>query len=823
MPASQSPSDRPANRPTAVPMVPRPRAPIIDEIEHEGISWEGQVLVVGQDGDIPALLFVTAERFLLTNRDTILLEAPRSWLIPAPLRIRESDVRISITPEGVVPGRTTTERLLLTVREGRGPASQLVAILTGRARKEQLDAEFPTWKNGVGAGRSISLPPLPAFEATQDTTDRQRDTAAPDAWEERPARKKPLPFQAPEPEPVEPQSRAARFLSTRPVVAEPVEAPPAETAEPANVTSITEERRRRGAGPGIWVTRIAMVAIITLVGSWFARPYLPDEINDRLPAALQHDDNDTEPELAADPGGVPQESNSETGDGTTGAGTSPEEIMPTEAALGVGGATSEIPDAGGNGDDTGPSVAIPTPTPPSEGSDDSGNADAGQESLTTEPEVVDPPADTDDVADDGAGDEPVGEVPVDDEPVSTEPPIVVQTPEAPDIETPNVPDEPDIETPDTPDEPDIETPAPTEAPAEETPVPTEAPATETAAPTEDVPTSTPETEETEPPVETEVPEQPTLEPQEPSVNPDEPPAQEFVAEGFRYSVEGATTGTSLPELPDVAEVTYGEWIVLVLSGQNWTGQEQVFDMSQFALIADGEEIQLDVGNSWVASLLGYTPAYGNTDAILWAPGEEHEFVLTFLAPLEAESLSLRAGNQVLDLGSILETTPSLAEMRQGAAPDTIDATVVDVLDAETIVIEKDGVQQTVRYLGIDVPSGDDCYAAEATEIHRSLVAGRNVKIERQATDVDARGNWVRDVWVEQDDGRYVLVAHQLVEQGAATAGISEPNTRFASWLRGAEAVAQAEARGLWGACGETGTQSSDTPLAVTADGRRFSA
>src|SRR5690606_33700286 len=141
--------DRPANRPTAVPMVPRPRAPIIDEIEHEGISWEGQVLVVGQDGDIPALLFVTAERFLLTNRDTILLEAPRSWLIPAPLRIRESDVRISITPEGVVPGRTTTERLLLTVREGRGPASQLVAILTGRARKEQLDAEFPTWKNGV--------------------------------------------------------------------------------------------------------------------------------------------------------------------------------------------------------------------------------------------------------------------------------------------------------------------------------------------------------------------------------------------------------------------------------------------------------------------------------------------------------------------------------------------------------------------------------------------------------------------------------------------------------------------------------------------------
>lgn len=268
-------------------------------------------------------------------------------------------------------------------------------------------------------------------------------------------------------------------------------------------------------------------------------------------------------------------------------------------------------------------------------------------------------------------------------------------------------------------------------------------------------------------------------------------------------------------------MTYGEWIVLVVSGQNWTAEEQAFDMRQFALIADGEEILLDVGNSWVATLLNQAPAYGNTDAILWAPGEQHEFVLTFLAPLDAESLSLRAGDQILDLGSILATAPSLADMRQTAAPDTIDATVVEVIDAETIVIERDGVQQSVRYLGIDIPSGDDCYATEATEVNRSLVEGRNVKIERQATDVDPRGNWVRDIWVEQDDGRYVLVAHQLVQEGAATAGISEPNTRFASWLRGAEAVAQAEGRGLWGSCDQARSLPANPEMAVAvADGRR---
>jgi micrococcal nuclease len=143
-----------------------------------------------------------------------------------------------------------------------------------------------------------------------------------------------------------------------------------------------------------------------------------------------------------------------------------------------------------------------------------------------------------------------------------------------------------------------------------------------------------------------------------------------------------------------------------------------------------------------------------------------------------------------------------------------------VIDGETIVIEKDGIQQTVRYLGIETPTGDDCYATEASDANRSLVEGKAVKIERQATDVDAQGNWVRDVWVQQDDGNFALVAHQLVLEGAATADISEPNTRFASWLRGADAVAQAEGRGLWSGCQQGSTPANDLLTAQPADRAR---
>jgi endonuclease YncB( thermonuclease family) len=138
-----------------------------------------------------------------------------------------------------------------------------------------------------------------------------------------------------------------------------------------------------------------------------------------------------------------------------------------------------------------------------------------------------------------------------------------------------------------------------------------------------------------------------------------------------------------------------------------------------------------------------------------------------------------------------------------------------VIDAETIVIEVDGVRQTVRYLGIDAPTGDDCFAEEATEANRSLVEGQTVRIERQATDTDAQGNWVRDVWVTAEDGSQVLVSEALVAEGAATSGISEPNTRFAGWILGSESVAQAEGTGLWAACEEEGeTTAPDTTGAI---------
>jgi endonuclease YncB( thermonuclease family) len=117
-------------------------------------------------------------------------------------------------------------------------------------------------------------------------------------------------------------------------------------------------------------------------------------------------------------------------------------------------------------------------------------------------------------------------------------------------------------------------------------------------------------------------------------------------------------------------------------------------------------------------------------------------------------------------------------------------------------VDVDGEQITVRYLGIDAPTGDACYAAEATAANAGLVEGQTVTLERQSVDTNARGVWVRDVWVTNADGNQVLVSQALVSQGAATSNVSEPNSRYAGWLNSTEQGAQQNGTGLWGICGD---------------------
>ena len=796
---SSSPANRSNSPSSDLPDAPRPRPEVWTALREEGIQWDGQALIVGQGVEIPAYLVLTLDRLVLASAGEVMLDVPRDWLRPEPRLLAENGVRISMTPSGTASRSIDSDQLTIRVRSGRGGAARLVSTISGRLVSPRPQSTITRssddgpWNRSVGAASPMALPPLPDF-------DEPRAAKSAQTWppiEQHGVPSKPVP---PRTQRARPSSGTATSSS---VPAAALATPATHTITPAsNLRSAFETqavepvaRRHWTDRAAVWGLRTLILAILVGTAVYFGYDRIQSQMNLSLPNGIEQrlGLTDQSPTQVGSNGDTIAESTQVDSDGTNGAPNGDTVAQSTSDSNGVGGDNGEKitpvdPGIGTYGDDA-ELPAEPTTVP----------------EPTTAPEpTAELPA--------GATNEPATEAPATEAPVTEEPTNAPAT-EAPATEEPTDVPATEAPAPEEPtDEPATETPA-AEVPATQVPetvepaTPTVEPATETPAPT------TAPTDEA------------TLESQSPSVAEGSPPAQEVANGSFRYSITGVSQGAMIADVPELAATSTGEWVVVTLSGENWSSTQQVFDMSQFRLYADGQETLLDVGTQWVASQLGAMPAYGNTDSILWAADESHSLALTFLVPNGTKQLTLVNGDKTIDLTPTRDAGQPLTMSTTTVAPDYLEATVVEVIDAETIVIEKDGIRQTVRYLGVSVPKDDDCYATEATDLNRTLVEGKTVRIERQATDVDARGNWVRDVWVAGDNGTYSLVSEAMVAQGGATVAISEPNTRFASWLMGTQSVAKGEERGIWGSCDQPASSTSlpdpaqavvDTPQAVNS-------
>jgi micrococcal nuclease len=133
------------------------------------------------------------------------------------------------------------------------------------------------------------------------------------------------------------------------------------------------------------------------------------------------------------------------------------------------------------------------------------------------------------------------------------------------------------------------------------------------------------------------------------------------------------------------------------------------------------------------------------------------------------------------------------------------ATVVYVIDGDTIVARIGGTDERIRLIGIDTPETVapnrpvECFGPEASARAEELLpAGTAIRLER---DVEARDRYDRllaYVFRADDD---LLVNLVLVEEGMAEASSFPPNTARDPDFSAAEARARGTERGLWGACG----------------------
>ena len=180
----------------------------------------------------------------------------------------------------------------------------------------------------------------------------------------------------------------------------------------------------------------------------------------------------------------------------------------------------------------------------------------------------------------------------------------------------------------------------------------------------------------------------------------------------------------------------------------------------------------------------------------------------------------RASLAAIALSALLLTGCTPSEPAEAGAPSTGDggapsaqpvvaqpsstleagdpATVVRVVDGDTIVVRRDGQEETVRLLNIDTPETKhpnkavQCLGPEATEALETLLRpGDDVVLRYDLERTDRYGRTLAGVFEDE-----VLVNAEIARQGLGVPVVFEPNRRFYPEVLAAWNEAEGEQAGL---------------------------
>jgi len=137
------------------------------------------------------------------------------------------------------------------------------------------------------------------------------------------------------------------------------------------------------------------------------------------------------------------------------------------------------------------------------------------------------------------------------------------------------------------------------------------------------------------------------------------------------------------------------------------------------------------------------------------------------------------------------------------------ATMVRVVDGDTVVVHVSGHDERIRLIGIDTPESVkpntpvQCFAIEASARTKALLpVGAHVRLER---DVELRDRYKRLLAYvyREPDGLFVNLA--LAREGFALPYTFPPNVAHADDFVAAASEARQAHRGLWSRCRDPAT------------------
>lgn len=129
--------------------------------------------------------------------------------------------------------------------------------------------------------------------------------------------------------------------------------------------------------------------------------------------------------------------------------------------------------------------------------------------------------------------------------------------------------------------------------------------------------------------------------------------------------------------------------------------------------------------------------------------------------------------------------------------------VVSIQDGDTITVDMNGTDETVRLIGIDTPETKDprkpvqCFGEAATQFTTQLIGQSDVRLESDplSTNRDRYDRLLRYVYLP--DGR--MVNKELIGEGYGFAYLSFPFTKSEEFRMIAQTARELN-KGLWSSC-----------------------
>ena len=127
--------------------------------------------------------------------------------------------------------------------------------------------------------------------------------------------------------------------------------------------------------------------------------------------------------------------------------------------------------------------------------------------------------------------------------------------------------------------------------------------------------------------------------------------------------------------------------------------------------------------------------------------------------------------------------------------------VVRVVDGDTIIVDRDGKETRIRFIGVDTPESvnpDESLNSEqgaiAADFTKKLLTGQQVYLEYDKERTDKYDRVLAYVYLS--DGE-TMVETELLNSGMARTMTIEPNTKYAIYFEQLEAAAAEKKIGIW--------------------------